>query len=51
MMWFFFNMIAIPILFWRIFLPDIVVRSDSQRSQRHSRMDFVRDKIANSLMG
>jgi hypothetical protein len=32
------------------FLPDIVPRSAVQGSQRSSRMDFVRDEIANSLM-
>jgi len=32
------------------FLPDIVHRSAIQGSQRPSRMDFVRDGIANSLM-
>jgi len=33
------------------FLPDIVVRSDSQRSQRPSHMDFICDEITNSLIG
>ena len=33
------------------FLPDIVPHSAFQRSQRPSRMDFVRDEIANSLKG
>ena len=32
------------------FLPDIVARDSSQGSQRPSRMDIVRDSIANSLM-
>ena len=32
------------------FLPDIVQASAVQGSQRPSRMDFVRDGIANSLM-
>jgi hypothetical protein len=32
------------------FLPDIIAHSDSQGSQRPSRMDFIRDGIANSLM-
>jgi len=32
------------------FLPDIVTRSTVQGSLRPSRMDFVRDEIANSLM-
>jgi hypothetical protein len=32
------------------FLPDIVYRSAIQGSQRPSRMNFVRDEIANSLM-
>ena len=31
-------------------LPDIVSRSNSQRSQTRSRMDLVRDGIASSLM-
>jgi len=33
------------------FLPDIIPRSAIQGSQRLSRIDFVRDGIANSLMG
>jgi len=33
------------------FLLDIVARLDSQGSQRFSYIDFVRDGIANSLMG
>jgi hypothetical protein len=32
-------------------LPDIVPRSAFQKSQRPSRMDFIRDEIANSLKG
>jgi hypothetical protein len=32
------------------FLPDIVPRSAIQGSQRPSRMRFVRDRIANSLL-
>jgi hypothetical protein len=33
------------------FLPDIVAHSDSQGSQRLSCMNFVRNVIANSLIG
>jgi hypothetical protein len=32
------------------FLPDIVPRSAIEGSQRPSRMDFVRNRIANSLL-
>jgi len=32
------------------FLPDIVPRSTVQGSQRHSRINFIRDEIAYSLM-
>ena len=32
------------------FLPDIVVRDNSQGLQRPSRMDIVRDSIAKNLM-
>ena len=33
------------------FLPDIVACENSQSLRTHSRMDIVRDDIANSLMG
>ena len=33
-----------------ILLPDIVPQSNSEGLQRHSHIDLVRDKIANSLM-
>jgi hypothetical protein len=44
------NLIAIPILFLMIFLPDVVVRLRNHEKYSPCWIDFVRDEIAHSLM-
>jgi hypothetical protein len=44
------NLIAIPILFLMIFLPDVVARLRNHGKCSPCWIDFVRDEIARNLM-
>jgi hypothetical protein len=49
-MWLLQNLIAILILFLMIFLPDVVARLRNHGKYSPYWIDFIRDKIARSLM-
>ena len=49
-MWHLQNLIAIPILFLMIFLPEVVARLRNHEKYSPCWIDFVRDEITRSLM-